>query len=93
MPHVTATWPDHRPPQGVDRGLELATLPADIEALRRSEGTGVWVVGEPGIGRSSLVVEALTGASGLRGANKNRCRKASSHDDYSSPGPAVMMCV
>ena len=48
MPHVTTTWPDHRPPQWVDRGLELATLRADIEALRRSEGTAVWVEGEPG---------------------------------------------
>jgi hypothetical protein len=93
MPHVTTTWPDHRPPQWGDRGLQLATLRADIEALRRSEGTAVWVVGEPSIGCSSLVVEALTGASALRGANKNRCRKASSHDDYSSPCPAVTMYV
>lgn len=93
MPHVTTTWPDHRPPQWVDRRQELATLRADIEALRRSGGTTVWVEGEPGIGKSSLVVAALTGASGLRGAKKNRCRKASSHDDYSSPGPAVTIYV
>jgi hypothetical protein len=67
MPHVTTTSPDHRPPQWVDRGQELATLRADIEALRRSGGTAAWVGGEPGIGKSSLVVQARTGASGLRG--------------------------
>jgi hypothetical protein len=30
-----------------------------MEALARGEGTAVWVEGEPGIGKSSLVTEAL----------------------------------
>jgi hypothetical protein len=93
MPHVTTTWADHRPPQWAGRGQEFPTLRTGIKAPRRSGGTAVWVEGEPGIGKSSMIVEALTGAGGLSGANKNRCRKASSHDDCSSPGPAVTMYV
>jgi DNA-binding CsgD family transcriptional regulator len=58
-------WPIDRPPQWVDRSQELATLRAGVEALRRGEGAAVWVEGEPGIGKSSLVVEALAGASEL----------------------------
>ena len=52
-----------RPPQWVGRQHELAVLRAAIEALGRSEGTVVWVEGEPGIGKSSLVAEALATAS------------------------------
>ena len=89
MPHVTTTWPDHRP-QWAGRGQEFATFRAGIKALLRGGGTAVWVEGEPGTGKSSVVAEALAGAGG---ANRNRCRKVSSHDDYSSPGPAVMMYV
>jgi DNA-binding CsgD family transcriptional regulator/tetratricopeptide (TPR) repeat protein len=55
-------WPIGRPPQWVGRGQELATLRDGVEALRRGEGAVVWVEGEPGIGKSSLVVEALAGA-------------------------------
>src|SRR5580693_8250635 len=58
-------WPIGRPPQWVGRGTELATLRAGVEALRRDEGAVVWVEGEPGIGKSSLVVEALAGVSEL----------------------------
>ena len=58
-------WPIDRPPQWVGRGPELATLRAGVEALRRDEGAVVWVEGEPGIGKSSLVVEALAGVSEL----------------------------
>jgi DNA-binding CsgD family transcriptional regulator len=58
-------WPIDRPPQWVDRSQELATLRAGVEALRRGEGAAVWVEGEPGIGKSSLVVEALAGAGEL----------------------------
>jgi DNA-binding CsgD family transcriptional regulator len=58
-------WPIDRPPQWVDRSQELATLRAGVEALRHGEGAAVWVEGEPGIGKSSLVVEALAGASEL----------------------------
>ena len=54
-------WPIGRPPQWVGRGQELATLRDGVEALRRGEGAVVWVEGEPGIGKSSLVVEALAG--------------------------------
>jgi DNA-binding CsgD family transcriptional regulator/tetratricopeptide (TPR) repeat protein len=58
-------WPIDRPPQWVGRSQELATLRAGVEALRRDEGAVVWVEGEPGIGKSSLVVEALAGVSEL----------------------------
>jgi AAA ATPase domain len=56
-------WPIGRPPQWVGRGQELAILRAGVEALGHGEGTVVWVEGEPGIGKSSLVAEALAGAS------------------------------
>ena len=52
-------WPIDRPPHWVGRTQELAGLRAGAEALRRGEGAVVWVEGEPGIGKSSLVVEAL----------------------------------
>jgi DNA-binding CsgD family transcriptional regulator len=58
-------WPIDRPPQWVGRRHELATLRAGVEALRRDEGAVVWVEGEPGIGKSSLVAEALAGVSEL----------------------------
>jgi DNA-binding CsgD family transcriptional regulator len=58
-------WPIDRPPQWVDRSRELLALRAGVEALRHGGGTAVWVEGEPGIGKSSLVVEALAGASEL----------------------------
>ena len=93
MPLVTTTRPDHRPPQWVGRGQEFATVRAGIKALLRGGGTALWVDGEPGTGKSSVVAEALAGAGGLGGANRNRCCKVSSHDDYSSPGPAASMYV
>jgi DNA-binding CsgD family transcriptional regulator len=55
-------WPTDRLPDWVGRAPELATLRAAAEALRRGEGTVVWVDGEPGIGKSSLVAEALAAA-------------------------------
>ena len=58
-------WPIDRPPQWMDRSRELLALRAGVEALRRGGGAAVWVEGEPGIGKSSLVVEALAGASEL----------------------------
>jgi len=54
-------WSVDRPPQWVGREQELATLRAGVEALRRGEGTAIWVEGEPGIGKSSLVAEGLAG--------------------------------
>ena len=56
-------WPIGRPPQWVGRTQEMAILRAGIEALGRGEGAAVWVEGEPGIGKSSLVAEALAEAS------------------------------
>ena len=56
-------WPIGRPPQWVGRTQEVAILRAGIEALDRGEGAAVWVEGEPGIGKSSLVAEALAEAS------------------------------
>jgi DNA-binding CsgD family transcriptional regulator len=58
-------WPIDRPAQWVDRGQELTALRAGVEALRQGGGAAVWVEGEPGIGKSSLVVEALAGTSEL----------------------------
>src|SRR5580698_1435123 len=58
-------WPIDRPPRWVDRRQELATLRAGVEALRHGGGMAVWVEGEPGIGKSSLVAEALAPASEL----------------------------
>jgi DNA-binding CsgD family transcriptional regulator len=55
-------WPIDRPPHWVGRTQELAVLRAGAEALRRGEGAVVWVEGEPGIGKSSLVAEALAEA-------------------------------
>ncbi len=52
-------WTADRPPQWVGREQELAILRAGVEALGRGEGAVVWVEGEPGIGKSSLVAEAL----------------------------------
>jgi hypothetical protein len=51
-------WPI-RPPRWVGREHELAVLRAAAEALGRGEGTAVWIEGEPGIGKSALVAEAL----------------------------------
>ena len=58
-------WPVDRPPQWVNRSQELATLRAGVETLRQGGGMAVWVEGEPGIGKSSLVAEALAPASEL----------------------------
>jgi DNA-binding CsgD family transcriptional regulator len=55
-------WPIDRPPQWVGRRHELATLRAGAEALRQGEGAVIWVEGEPGIGKSSLVAETLAEA-------------------------------
>ena len=56
-------WPIDRSPQWVGRGQELAILRAGIEALGRGKGTVVWVEGEAGIGKSSLVAEVLIAGS------------------------------
>src|SRR5690242_8707256 len=57
-------WTVDRPPQWVGRGQELAVLRAGVEALGRGEGAVVWVEGEPGIGKSSLIAEALAAGGG-----------------------------
>ena len=56
-------WSIDRPPQWVGRERELAILRAGVEALGRGGGAVVWVEGEPGIGKSSLVAEALAAGS------------------------------
>jgi DNA-binding CsgD family transcriptional regulator len=56
-------WPVDVPPRWVDRSQELATLRAGVDALRDGRGSAVWVEGEPGIGKSSLVAQALAAAS------------------------------
>ena len=52
-------WSIDRPPQWVGRAQELAIVGASVEAFARGEGAVVWIEGEPGIGKSSLVAEAL----------------------------------
>ena len=56
-------WPVDVPPRWVDRSRELAALGAGVDALRDGRGSAVWVEGEPGIGKSSLVAQALAAAS------------------------------
>jgi KaiC/GvpD/RAD55 family RecA-like ATPase len=58
-------WPVDVPPRWVDRSQELATLGAGVDALRDGRGSAVWVEGEPGIGKSSLVAQALAAVSEL----------------------------
>src|ERR1700760_1575247 len=52
-------WPIARPPQWVGRERELAVLRSAVEGLNDGAGSVIWVEGEPGIGKSSLVAEAL----------------------------------
>jgi DNA-binding CsgD family transcriptional regulator/tetratricopeptide (TPR) repeat protein len=49
----------NRPLYWVGREQEFAVFRAAAESLGRGEGTVVWVEGEPGIGKSALVAEAL----------------------------------
>ena len=56
-------WPIDRPAHWVGRRRELAAVGDGVEALRRGEGAVIWVEGEPGIGKSSLVAEALATVS------------------------------
>jgi adenylylsulfate kinase-like enzyme len=51
--------PTGETPHWVGREQELAVLRAGVEALDRGEGTVVWIEGEAGIGKSSVVAEAL----------------------------------
>ena len=56
-------WIIDPPPNWVGRGEELAVVRAGVEALSRGEGALIWVEGESGIGKSSLVAEALAAGS------------------------------
>jgi predicted ATPase len=55
-------WPTGRPSHWVGRARELAVLSSAVEDLRGGVGSVVWVEGEPGIGKSSLVAEAIAGS-------------------------------
>jgi DNA-binding CsgD family transcriptional regulator len=52
-------WPTSRPPQWVGRADELIAVRRAVRDLRGGVGSVAWVEGEPGIGKSSLVAEAL----------------------------------
>jgi DNA-binding CsgD family transcriptional regulator len=52
-------WPTERPPHWVGRAQELGAVSAAVADLRGGVGSVVWIEGEPGIGKSSLVAEAL----------------------------------
>jgi predicted ATPase len=52
-------WLMGRPPHWVGRAQDLAVLSTAIENLRGGVGSVVWIEGEPGIGKSSLVAEAM----------------------------------
>jgi len=65
-PDPSTTWPADRPPTWVGRGQELATLRSAAEALGRAIGGVVWVEGEPGAGKSSLIAEGLAATSDQR---------------------------
>ena len=76
-------WSISRPPQWVGRTHELAILRAATKALRGGDGTVVWVEGESGIGKSSLVAEALAASDpgweigwGWRISSASGCRCA-----------------
>jgi DNA-binding CsgD family transcriptional regulator/tetratricopeptide (TPR) repeat protein len=56
-------WPVDRPAKWVGRARELATVRTAVDALGRGQGAVVWVEGEPGIGKSSLIAEALAAVS------------------------------
>jgi DNA-binding CsgD family transcriptional regulator/tetratricopeptide (TPR) repeat protein len=59
-------WPIDRPAKWVGRERELAVLRAAVQGLSRGQGSLFWVEGEPGIGKSSLVAEALAETSAQR---------------------------
>ena len=61
--YVTVMWPIGLSSNWVGRERELGILRAGVEALARGEGAAVWVEGEPGIGKSYLVAEALAAAN------------------------------
>jgi hypothetical protein len=72
-------WPIGRPPQWVGRGAELGALRGAVDALRGGAGSAFWVEGEPGIGKSSLVAEALAACDprwdiGWRTRSPSSCR-------------------
>ena len=57
--YACAMWPTGRPPYWVGRARELGVLRDSLEALRQGRGSVAWIEGEPGIGKSSLVAEAM----------------------------------
>ena len=61
--YVTVMWPIGLSSNWVGDERELGILRAGVEALARGEGAAVWVEGEPGIGKSYLVAEALAAAN------------------------------
>jgi len=52
-------WPTGRPAHWVGRTAELAVLRRALADLGGGRGSAVWVEGEPGIGKSALVADAV----------------------------------
>src|ERR671925_1577397 len=48
----------------VGRGAELAEIAQRLDALSKGEGGAICIIGEPGIGKTSLIAEALALADG-----------------------------
>ncbi|GAA1981993.1 BTAD domain-containing putative transcriptional regulator [Amycolatopsis minnesotensis] len=61
---LAGTAPDEAP-SFVGRDAELSVLRAAAEAVSAGRGGSVWVDGEPGIGKSALLAEGLSGTGGI----------------------------
>ena len=83
-------WPVDRPRVWVGRQQELAVLRKAVDSVGHREGSVVWVDGEPGIGKSTLVA---AGVEGLRDAGWNIFWGTSDQLSQRLPLRAVLDCL